>query len=290
MDILVIGGTRYFGIPMVNALLSEGHNVTIATRGKTPDSFGEAVNRILFERTSPQSIANAFSGRHFDVVIDKLAYCSNDVKAVMDVIDCDTYIQMSSTAVYEPKHPNTVETDFDGVHRPFVWCDRTAFPYDEIKRHAECALWQHYSDRRWIAVRYPFVTSVDDYTKRLRFYAEHVVRGLPMMIDNLDAQMSLIHAKEAGEFMAYLVNTPFTGAVNGASHGTISPREILQYVQNKTGKEPILDPSGDAAPYNGEPSYSINTDLAESLGFRFSHLHDWIYDTLDTYIKETTNH
>ncbi len=38
MKILVIGGTRYFGIHMVNKLLERGHKVTIATRGKTPDS------------------------------------------------------------------------------------------------------------------------------------------------------------------------------------------------------------------------------------------------------------
>lgn len=36
MNILVIGGTRFFGIPMVNELLAHGHNVTIATRGTTP--------------------------------------------------------------------------------------------------------------------------------------------------------------------------------------------------------------------------------------------------------------
>ena len=31
MKILVIGGTRYFGIHMVNKLLEQGHEVTIAT-------------------------------------------------------------------------------------------------------------------------------------------------------------------------------------------------------------------------------------------------------------------
>ena len=41
MNILVIGGTRYFGIHMVNKLLEQGHDITIATRGKTPDSYDE---------------------------------------------------------------------------------------------------------------------------------------------------------------------------------------------------------------------------------------------------------
>ena len=48
MNILVIGGTRFFGIPMVDKLLEAGHDVTIATRGLSPDSFGGRVKRIVF--------------------------------------------------------------------------------------------------------------------------------------------------------------------------------------------------------------------------------------------------
>lgn len=141
MNILVIGGTRFFGIPMVNELLAHGHNVTIATRGTTPDSYGDSVKRIIIQRTQEESMKNALQGKHFDVVIDKIAYCSNDIKYVMDYVDCDRYIQMSSTSVYEPKHWNTLEKDFDGYSTELVWCDRKAFPYEEIKRQAEYALW-----------------------------------------------------------------------------------------------------------------------------------------------------
>ena len=34
MDILILGGTRFFGIHMVNELINQGHNITIATRGE----------------------------------------------------------------------------------------------------------------------------------------------------------------------------------------------------------------------------------------------------------------
>ena len=47
MRILVIGGTRYFGIHMVNKLLEQGHEVTIATRGKTPENIH--LNSFMFE-------------------------------------------------------------------------------------------------------------------------------------------------------------------------------------------------------------------------------------------------
>lgn len=112
MNILVIGGTRFFGIHMVNELLTAGYDVTIATRGKASDSFGDKVKRIFLERTKEESVREALSGTHYDVVIDKIAYCSNDIKYVMDVIDCDKYIYMSST--------------------PYVWqCPRDVLQKDE---------------------------------------------------------------------------------------------------------------------------------------------------------------
>ena len=98
----------------------------------------------------------------------------------------------------------------------------------------------------------------------------------------------MIHAKEAGEFLAYLVDIDFQGAINGCSDNTVSIREILDYVETKTGKKAIINSSGDTAPYNGEPSHSINTDKAKGLGYQFSNLNDWLWDLVDYYIGITT--
>lgn len=285
MKIMVIGGTRFFGIPMVQALLEQGHDVTIATRWKTPDSYGDRVKRICVERTDAQSLKEQLGGTCYDVVIDKLAYCSNDIRNVLEIIDCEKYIHMSSTAVYNPKSMNTLEEDFDGVSGKLIWCDRDAYPYDVVKRQAEYALWQQYPEKKWVAVRYPFVIGEDDYTNRLAFYVEHIIKGEPMYIDNIDAQMSFIRSDEAGEFMAFLVDKDFTGAVNGASHGTISIREIITYIEEQTNRKAVLREDGEEAPYNGEPPYCINTGKAERMGYAFTELKDWIYKLLDYYIQ-----
>ena len=289
MKILVLGGTRYFGISMVEELIRQGHDITIATRQHTSDGFGEVVHRIQVERTDPVSMINALQGQRYDVVYDKIAYCSNDIKNVMEVIDCDKYIYMSSASIYEPKKMNTREDDFDGTTKELVWCSRSDFPYDEIKRQAECALWQTYSDRRWIAVRYPFVIGQDDYTERLLFYVEHTMKSIPMNIDNLESQMGYIRSDEAGKFLAFLAGKNLCGAVNGSARGTISLREIIQYVENKTDTKAVIAADGDAAPYNGEPEYSLDISKAEELGFRFSKLNDWIFDLLDYYIHQVNS-
>ena len=285
MKILVIGGTRFFGIHMINELLKRGYDITIATRGLTSDSFGDKVNRLIIDRNNEASVRETLQGNHYDVVIDKIAYCSNDIKYVMDVIDCDKYIYMSSTAIYNPLHKGTVEDDFNGMENELIWCNRSDFSYDKVKRHAEYALWQQYSDKKWIAVRYPFVIGEDDYTKRLLFYVEHIVKSIPMNIDNLDYQMSYIRSDEAGKFIAFLVDKDFAGAVNGASEGTISLKEMIEYVENKTGCKALIDVTGENAPYNGTPEYSICTEKAKKLGYEFTNLKDWIYDLLDYYIQ-----
>ena len=285
MNILVLGGTRFFGIHMVNKLLEQGHDVTIATRGNANDDFGDRVKRIVVERTSEESMRNALKGNHYDVIIDKIAYCSNDIKLVLDYADCNKYIYMSSASVYNPLHIDTQESDYDGHQSQLVWCDRTAFSYDEIKRQAENALCQKYSDTEWIAVRYPFVLGKDDYTNRLMFYVEHIVKSVPMFIDNMDSQLGLIKSDEAGEFIAHLVDKDVMGPINGCSEGTISVKEIVEYIEKRTGKKAIINTQGENAPYNGVPSYSLNTEKALRVGYRFSKLQDWIFDLIDYYIE-----
>lgn len=50
-NILILGGTRFFGKRLVRLLLDEGFKVTIATRGNTSDEFGDQVERIQLTAT-----------------------------------------------------------------------------------------------------------------------------------------------------------------------------------------------------------------------------------------------
>lgn len=61
---------------------------------------------------------------------------------------------------------------------------------------------------------------------------------------------------------------------------------VIQYVEQKTGGKAVLSETGEEAHYNGKLEYSINTEVAEGLGFQFSSLKDWIYDLLDYDIRE----
>ncbi|HOO79116.1 MAG TPA: NAD-dependent epimerase/dehydratase family protein [Lachnospiraceae bacterium] len=284
MDILVIGGTRFFGIPMIHKMLQDGHRVILATRGITTDPFENHVERIQVDITEEASVKKMLGSRHFATVVDKIAYSSNDILRILSNVSCDRFIHMSSTAVYESLQKDTVETDFDAGNYPLVWCDRDYAPYGEAKRLAESALAQEYSSIDWVAVRYPYVIGINDYTQRLRFYVSHVIHSEPMYVDNLDAQMSFVSEKEAGEFLAHIAASQYHGAINGSLQGTISIRDIIEYVERKTGKKALFAKDGEPAPYNGTPDYSINTKNAEHSGYTFGTLRPWIEHLLDVYI------
>ncbi len=282
MNILVMGGTRFFGVHLVRNLIKEGHEVTIATRGNVGDDYGALVNRIIVDRSNRDEMAAAFCGKHFDVICDNIAYSSLDVKNLLDQVTCDRYLLTSSVSVYPELALGVKEEDFNPFTYPLIWCTREEYSYDEIKRQAECALFQKYSGISAAAVRFPYVIGEDDYTNRLFFYVEHIMRGIPMYIDNLEAETAFIHSAQAGSFLAWLTMGELTGPVNAAGSNTITLSRIIRYVEGKSGKKAILSDQGEPGPYNSDnTAFSLNTKKAEDFGFRFDKLDDWIYKLLD---------
>ena len=288
MNILVIGGTRFFGIPMIDILLGKGHAVTVATRGNTKNPFAEMTENIILDRTDSESVKQALAGRYFDVVIDKVAYSSNEVKAVLEHVRCARYIQMSTCSVYTECKEDIPESDFDPATYELKWIDRGS-DYTESKRQAERASYEFLPEEACVFVRYPIVLGKNDYTNRLKYYVEHVLKGIPMYVDDMDFGMSFIHEQEAGDFMAFLAEKDVYGAYNGQSSGFISTGEILRYLETKTGKKPVLSNEGDRSPFNGLTSNeSFRTERAASAGYHFSDLRDWIFELTDHYVEELT--
>ena len=294
MNILMLGGTGFFGIYAVKRLLENGHQVTIATRGQTKNPFEGQTTHISLERTSAESIAKALKGKSYDIIIDNLVFCSNDVKYLLDVAECGKYVYSSTIAVYdEDLQMNMPESHFDPLNtgskeapKYLIWCGREELPYGERKRQAERAIFQAYSHIPAAALRIPYVIGQDDFTKRLQFYVEHVLKELPMYIDNINESISFIFSEEAGEFLAWVAQNDIQGPINGSNPGTISVGEIISYIEEKTNKKAIYSPNGDPGAYNGRLAFSALSTRANKLGFHFAPLFPRFYNLLDWYISQ----
>ena len=283
MNILILGGTRLFGKVLVRNLIERGHNVTIATRGLTQDSYGDLVTRIIIDRENKKSIEKALEGKYFDIIYDNLCYSPNSARDLCDVIEdkTDRYIIISSSAVYK-FNKNIKEEEFNPYIYKVFYGDRNDFSYAEGKRLSEAVVFQNYNIKT-VAVRFPVVLSKDDYTKRLYSYVENNILNKSTNINNIDSNLSFISDKEAGDFLAWLSNVDYVGPINAASYGSITIKEIIEYIEKSTGKKMIISSDGINGKYNGIFDSNLDISRVESLGFKFNNIKEYIFNLLEYY-------
>jgi hypothetical protein len=99
VKILVMGGTRFVGKPLVAQLLSEGHALTLFTRGNKPVPTG--VEHLCGDRSTPEGLA-ALQGRSFDVIVDSSGRTLDDSRAVIERTGAPShrFLYVSSAGVY----------------------------------------------------------------------------------------------------------------------------------------------------------------------------------------------
>lgn len=280
--VLVIGGTRFIGIRLVQELFMNGNFVTVANRGKTADQFGNRIERLKMDLDDPESVKVALAGKEFDIVFDDLAYCSNYVREILENVKCKKYIMLSSVRVYVEKEgfPNLTEDKFNAKMLDLKWENPSDGNYSHGKRNAEAAVCQYFPEQEAVCVRIPYVTK----TERLYFFCQHIVNGIPMKIQDMDKFFSFVREQEVGEFLPWLAAQSYSGPINFGSTGVITYRNIIEYIEKKTGRKAIIDESnGDDVPFDWE-SYELNTSQVEKLGYLASNVNDWFWSLMDEYI------
>ncbi|MGK5086783.1 NAD-dependent epimerase/dehydratase family protein [Bdellovibrionota bacterium FG-2] len=220
---LVLGGTKFFGRHLVRSLLDQGIEVTLATRGITPDPFTGRVQHLKVERTDRRSLENALRGTSWDLVYDQICYSPDAA-----TLACETlkgrggrYLLTSTQSVYT-KSGTVTEEDYEPCHYPVRMGSYKELDYGEGKRLAEAVFFQR-AAFPVAAIRFPYVLGMDDYTERLKFHVDRIKAGKPIGIQNLDAQIPVIQSTEAGQFPSglsfgtaiALVRTPGNTAERG---------------------------------------------------------------------------
>lgn len=273
---LILGGTQFVGKRLVKLLLDEGVEVTIATRGMAVDPFGNQVSRLIINRENTETLKNTFKDKKWDVVFDQTCYSSQEALDSLEALTgkVQKYIFTSSQAVYD-FGANHSEESFNPLDfEPIVKTRRDYIGYvgyQEAKRAAEAILFQN-ADIPVTAVRFPIIIGKDDYTNRLRFHVEHIKEGKPMFIEHPNFRYSFIDSSEAASFLYSIAKSDYQGPVNPGSAEDISLSELIGLIENHLGTKAKLSEDGDPSPYNLPGSWSVNTDLVQSLGCTFTSL------------------
>lgn len=278
---LVFGGTRFFGVNLIEKLLDNGVKVTVATRQSSEDSFGDKVERLKVDRFDEASIREAVQGKKWDVVFDQLCFSSNDAEIIANAMEgkMKRYVFTSTLSVYD-YGTNMDEKVFDPYTYELKMVDRQEVTYQEGKRQAEAYLFQKVSFPV-VAMRIPIVLGEQDYTKRLVHYVESAKEGREVYFPNPKAEMCFVHQKEAGEFLAWIAETNYTGPINVSANGFITMENLMQLISEKTGKEVIITTNKELeSPYAIQETWTLSNEKAKTLGYNFTNLHDWLPDLI----------
>lgn len=310
-DICVVGGTRFFGKILVRELLDRGHRVTVITRGRTADPFGDSVRRLRADVNRPGELAAAVAGERFDAVIHQMCYTPiaaleasrafGDragriiLTSTVEVYNTDTFRwrvpapPISAFAHEDELDPAKYEYDTD---LPWGELSYLEANYGEGKRQAEAALVRSAKVPVMIARVAHVLAAEGDFTGRFRFHHDRITAGEPVVVHKRHGRTSLVHAADAARFLAWAATAEVTGTVNVASADSAGPLDMCAAVERATGLTATViekdDPAGDPAlsPFSFPVDFGVTTTRLASLGHAFAPVAEWLPELARTTAQE----
>jgi nucleoside-diphosphate-sugar epimerase len=290
--VLVIGGTRFFGRHLVRGLLEEGHHVTMATRGLTPDDFGDQLPRLRLDRHDPQTMQEVLgAGDGWDLVYDQMCYSPLDAASASKVFAgrCGRYVMASTIETYG----HLYETQADAQAKAFSESalDLAAEPVDLAlpwhapdfpdsyygagKRQAEAVL-QREAALPFVTVRIAHVLGGrDDFTGRLAHYVHSLAGNTAFHHAAGNGKSSFLTPRAISDFLLWTGAQEFLGPVNAACEGALSALDlhrhaarIVEWKGAEIAEEDPL-PRELRSPYDYAQDFRMDTSRASALGYAF---------------------
>jgi len=228
MKLLMLGGTVFLGVHLVEAAKRAGHEVTIFTRGETnPDLFPD-VEKLQGNRDGD---LNALRGRRWDAVIDTSGYVPRIVRQSAELLAdaVDKYVFVSSISAYaDLSNPDADETSPIGVlEDPNT--EEVGKHYGELKAACEKTI-EGIFPHRTLIIRPGLIVGPHDPSDRFTYWPVRLARGGQVLAPgNPDAQVQFIDARDLAEWMIRMAEAKQRGIYNAT--GPEFPLSMQSFLQ-----------------------------------------------------------
>ena len=240
VKILVMGGTRFVGKPLVAQLLSEGHQLTLFTRGKNPVPAG--VEHLCGDRSSAEGLA-ALQGRSFDVIVDSSGRTLDDSRAVIERTGAPShrFLYVSSAGVYADSE---------------LWPLTEDSPTDPQSRHSgklDTEAWLSAEKIPFTSFRPTYIVGAGNYNPVESWFLDRIVHGrtVPLPGDGTTiTQLGHVNDLAAAMALSLGVDAAANRVYNCSSVQGITFRGLVAAAARACGKDPAsveirsFDPSG----------------------------------------------
>ena len=240
VKILVMGGTRFVGKPLVAQLLAEGHALTLFTRGKNAVPAG--VEHLCGDRSTAEGLA-ALQGRSFDVIVDSSGRTLDDSRAVVDRTGPPShrFVYVSSAGVYADSE---------------LWPLSEYSPTDPQSRHSgklDTEAWLSAEKIPFTSFRPTYIVGAGNYNPVESWFFDRIVHGRPVPLpDDGSTITQLGHVNDLATAMALSIGVDAAAnrIYNCSSVQGITFKGLVASAARACGKDPAsveirsFDPSG----------------------------------------------
>jgi nucleoside-diphosphate-sugar epimerase len=240
VQILVMGGTRFVGKPLVAQLLAEGHALTLFTRGKNPVPAG--VEHLCGDRSTAEGLA-ALAGRSFDVIVDSSGRSLEDSRGVLEITGAPShrFVYVSSAGVYADSA---------------LWPLGETSPTDPQSRHSgklDTEAWLLAEKIPFTSFRPTYIVGAGNYNPVESWFFDRIVHGRPVPLPGDGSTITQLgHVNDLATAMALSIGVDAAAnrIYNCSSVQGITFRGLVEAAARACGKDPAsveirsFDPSG----------------------------------------------
>ena len=299
--LLVLGGTRFLGPPIVEAALAAGYDVTLFNRGRSDPGRFAKLEQIQGDRDTGD--LSGLQGRKFDAVVDTSGYAPLHVQQACEALRDHVahYVFVSTVSVYPDQSAANVDekTPTSKLTAEAIAAATTiregSANYGPMKAECERAAESAMPGRVTI-VRPGLIVGPDDSSDRFTYWPARVARGGEVLAPpDPDAEVQFIDVRDLAAWMVHCLEERVVGVFNADGFaGRVSMAEFLHACKAATstpvtftwGSEEFLT-EHEVGPWMAMPlwlpragnTYAVN-DKARAQGLTFRPLADTIRDTL----------
>jgi 2'-hydroxyisoflavone reductase len=228
VNVLVLGGTVFFGRHLVRALLARGHTVTIFNRGNHDVDGDLPVIRIHGDRTNTAGLAR-LTADGWDAVVDP----SSDIPDVVEASarhlrNARRYVYISSISVYHLDKPIIDETSplFEAVEGdPLAM---TAEAYGWRKATSEKRVGAVFGERATL-IRPGLIVGPYDPSDRFTYWPMRFARGGNVVVPAPPERgVQFVDVRDVADFVIRSIENSLVGAYNVTSpRGAVTMRDVV---------------------------------------------------------------
>lgn len=133
LRVLFIGGTGIISSACAELALVRGIQLDLLVRGQSPRAVPPCARVLQADIRDPESTRKALAGRHWDAVVDWIAFEPRDVEIDIELFSgkCHQYVFISSASAYKKPVDQWPITEATPLHNPFWQYSRNKIACEE---------------------------------------------------------------------------------------------------------------------------------------------------------------